>query len=292
MTPQEYVKKYKLNENANFSYDDFFADFSRDFMNAVEVKRAIDDDFSLKKFHILIDEARKKWDGIDNKTAGKLPEFIWSKFYAKVAMKLKEDIFDQVEDSEILQMGQQELLDFLKEELKLFLLFYEKNYIDLVNSLANHHSVQSALEGIQEDIWRKYNIKLRILRSEMKTNIQSIPRLKQAIHRFIAVLGQDVYSKATHNREESKKWKQQERRFHSSFDDMIHWFWLLLKQQEVVPEESFKFLEITPTKDSEAINSAYRKLAIKYHPDKGGKQEKFVTLVEHKNKCLQYATQE
>jgi len=36
------------------------------------------------------------------------------------------------------------------------------------------------------------------------------------------------------------------------------------------------------------VKSAYKKLAILHHPDKGGKQEKFVEITESKNKCLNW----
>lgn len=43
-------------------------------------------------------------------------------------------------------------------------------------------------------------------------------------------------------------------------------------------EKCYKILEIKPTSDKTMIKIAYRKLCLKYHPDKGGSHEKFIKL--------------
>lgn len=57
-----------------------------------------------------------------------------------------------------------------------------------------------------------------------------------------------------------------------------------------IPTESFAFMELSTDATEEDIKNKFRKLAMKYHPDKGGDKDKFTALLEHKNKCLKWAT--
>lgn len=43
---------------------------------------------------------------------------------------------------------------------------------------------------------------------------------------------------------------------------------------------------LTESTTEKEVKSAYKKLAMRHHPDKGGKQAKFVEVTEAKNKCL------
>ena len=56
-----------------------------------------------------------------------------------------------------------------------------------------------------------------------------------------------------------------------------------------IPEESFQYLQIPTFSTPEQVLKRYRELALTMHPDKGGNQEDFITLTEHKNKAYQYA---
>ncbi len=47
-----------------------------------------------------------------------------------------------------------------------------------------------------------------------------------------------------------------------------------------------KILEISPKHTPECIKSAYHRLALKHHPDKGGDPEKFKKILEAKNKLM------
>ena len=52
--------------------------------------------------------------------------------------------------------------------------------------------------------------------------------------------------------------------------------------------EAYRFFGL-PTNSGEAdVKSAYRKLALKYHPDHGGNAEKFKLLVKHKEVLYRY----
>ena len=47
-----------------------------------------------------------------------------------------------------------------------------------------------------------------------------------------------------------------------------------------MPEDYYKILEIDKSASQDEIKKSYRKLALKYHPDKGGDQDKFKKLNE------------
>ena len=53
-----------------------------------------------------------------------------------------------------------------------------------------------------------------------------------------------------------------------------------------VPTEELSVLGLTESATEDDVKSAYKALAMRHHPDKGGKQAKFVEITEAKNKCL------
>ena len=90
MKTKEYVKKYQLNVDDNFNHKDFMVDFTNDF-NEMLSNAKIDGDYG--KFKRLVDDIKKKWSNINNKTLGQLPEKLWSYFYASVIITHKDEMF-------------------------------------------------------------------------------------------------------------------------------------------------------------------------------------------------------
>jgi hypothetical protein len=90
MKTREYVKKYKLNEDDNFDHAKFIADFTIDFQ--VMLSNAnIGKDYG--RFRRLVNDVKKKWSNINNKTAGQLPEKLWGYFYGSTIMSCKDELF-------------------------------------------------------------------------------------------------------------------------------------------------------------------------------------------------------
>lgn len=58
------------------------------------------------------------------------------------------------------------------------------------------------------------------------------------------------------------------------------------------PEASFSFFSISReeinSNTSSVVDSRYKTLALKYHPDKGGSNSEFQLLTEHRQRCLDY----
>lgn len=61
---------------------------------------------------------------------------------------------------------------------------------------------------------------------------------------------------------------------------------------KIVPIKSFNALGLKPDCTADDIHKAYRKLALKCHPDMGGSEKAFTDLTEHKNKCLAWVSNE
>lgn len=90
MKPLDYQKKYNLLQGTNFSHNEFIADLTQDFLALLEVGNSFK---NIKGFENAVRAIRMKWDGINKKTAGNLPEKLWNYFYASVIVKMREDLF-------------------------------------------------------------------------------------------------------------------------------------------------------------------------------------------------------
>lgn len=91
--------------------------------------------------------------------------------------------------------------------------------------------------------------------------------------------------------ERRKKMKEQERLFwdelyREAMYERIALLSLFLSDKSV---SSFKYMGLPSTATEDEIRKRYREMSLACHPDKGGKQEEFVLLTEHKNKCISWA---
>lgn len=57
-----------------------------------------------------------------------------------------------------------------------------------------------------------------------------------------------------------------------------------------MPMDSFEYLGLTIDATPDDIQKRFRELALKAHPDRGGSQEKFIELTNHRNRCLKWAS--
>jgi hypothetical protein len=93
MKPKEYVKKYKLDVDDNFDHNQFMEDFKFDFIALLEVGKGME---RSKGFENTVRAVRMKWDSINNKTRGQLPEKLWGYFYATTVAKMREELFPEM----------------------------------------------------------------------------------------------------------------------------------------------------------------------------------------------------
>jgi hypothetical protein len=93
MNTKEYVTKYKLNVQDNkFNHTDFVSDLTNDFITLLEVGNSTK---NFKGYENAVRAIRMKWDAINNKTVGCLPDKLWNFFYATVIAKTKEELFPE-----------------------------------------------------------------------------------------------------------------------------------------------------------------------------------------------------
>jgi hypothetical protein len=94
-------------------------------------------------------------------------------------------------------------------------------------------------------------------------------------------------------REDNKRRYEQRKRFNAEQDSMFDNFFFnamfaSLFSKRARPVESFTILGLDSSAGEDEVKTAYRKLALEAHPDKGGSQDKFIAITEAKNKCLVY----
>lgn len=93
MKPKEYVKKHGLGSRA-LLHNVFLADFAVDFQTMVEFHQE-SGDWNYTKFKNVVSDMRKKWDAINNRAGGVLPESLWKYFYATVVVALRDKMFGE-----------------------------------------------------------------------------------------------------------------------------------------------------------------------------------------------------
>lgn len=108
MKPKDYVDKYQLFIPGNadkFNHNEFISDLTLDFMTLLEVGNATG---NIKGFENAVNAIRMKWNGINNKTVGQLPNKLWNYFYATVIAKMREQLFPTVMEARRKQAEERE----------------------------------------------------------------------------------------------------------------------------------------------------------------------------------------
>ena len=89
MKTLEYVKKYRLNEDDSFDHNAFMQDFNSDF-NLLLSNANINNDYV--RFRRLVNDMKQKWDNINKKTVGQLPDSLWGYFYATTITQCRDSL--------------------------------------------------------------------------------------------------------------------------------------------------------------------------------------------------------
>jgi DnaJ-domain-containing protein 1 len=89
-------------------------------------------------------------------------------------------------------------------------------------------------------------------------------------------------------RKERREWEQ--RQFNNMFEDFYSDFFnsLFSDSKRAIPKSQFIILGLTEKASADEVRSAYRSLTMLHHPDKGGKQDKFIEITNAKNECLSW----
>jgi hypothetical protein len=112
-----------------------------------------------------------------------------------------------------------------------------------------------------------------------------------------AMFGEYLEQKKAAHDKRKKDWEDMHRWENSSFEEMLRqaqeermraFFRMLMGAS--TPTASFEALGLPTTASAEEIKTAYKRLAIEHHPDKGGDEDKFKEILMAKDKCLAYVT--
>lgn len=94
--------------------------------------------------------------------------------------------------------------------------------------------------------------------------------------------------------EERKKWERDfvEEMYQAYMNSWKNYYKNLLAHIVLasMPIDSFAYLGLAVDATVDDIQKRFRELALKAHPDRGGSQEKFIELTNHRNKCLKWAS--
>lgn len=93
MKPNDYIKKYKLLEVKKFNHNDFVNDIKMDFMNLFEVTFDFSGKANILGFENTVRAIRQKWDSINAKTGGVIPDKLWNYFFASFVAPTRDAMF-------------------------------------------------------------------------------------------------------------------------------------------------------------------------------------------------------
>jgi len=289
-----YVKRFELDKSDNsFSHSIFAEWLEEDFIGLIEEMKRMSD-FDLRQFNYCVKEIKKKWDSINNKTIGNLPEKLWNYFYAQVISKKKDELFPEVKKQKdiIFHFSNPELVEYLRDN---GVPVHGIGRFDYVSEMDLRHA-QNYLAGFDE--------------VEMEYEVVKYA-LSVYIGRLKSILGKIKAKREESERKARERAEEQWRRFesyrsnkgHQNFEDFFdrffgfgngafnNFFNLFYENYVFIPTKSFNLLGFKTNVEDvtvDDIKKAYRSLAMQHHPDKGGKHEDFIAITVAKDECMSY----
>jgi len=275
----DYVKKYNLSQTDKFSHKHFALDFGNDFISRLEVYRTFSK-FSLSKFFDLLDEMENKWNQINKKTAGILPETLFNYIHSTIMMPSIDVEFPHIYETKIKSHNSdiEQLKVMVAEELSL-----------------SDYEIRLVLNDIAFEWNRKYNDNsIGELGLEPNVDFKKIATMVNNKDSYILYY---IFDELTYQLKKLGAAKAQVQfRIHvkerQRRENLFDW-WSFIGSQEIKADKSqyqyyFSALNLTTESKEEDVKKMYRTLSMTKHPDKGGNKEEFVELTEAKNKCLEY----
>lgn len=281
----EYVKKYNLSQTDKFSHKHFILDFGNDFISRLEVYRTFST-YSLTKFFALIDEMENKWNQINKKTAGNLPENVWDDIYYDIMLPTIDTEFphvyefkQKIDKSNLSQLNEMLMYELYPEMTKGYLSRIQEHHIGMAEFEWDHKYTDNSIG----EFGLKPNYYYNLLETEI--NKKDSYTLYYLFDEFTYQLKKDAAEKAA---VQFKIFIKERKKREQIFD----WFDYVYSQGIKVNKNEYVYyfstLNLTITAKEEEVKKNYRLLSMSKHPDKGGNKEDFVELTEAKNKCLEY----
>jgi len=275
----EYVKKYNLSQTDKISHKHFALDFGNDFVSRLEVYRTFSK-FSLSKFFDLLDEMENKWNQINKKTAGILPETLFNYIHSAIMMPSIDVEFPHIYETKNKTDNSniEQLKVMVAEELSL-----------------SNYEIRLVLNDIAFEWNRKYNDNsIGELGLEPNVDFKKIATMVNNKDSYILYY---IFDELTYQLKKLGASKAQVQfRIHvkerQRRENLFDW-WSFISSQGIKVDKSqyqyyFSALNLTTESKEDDVKKMYRTLSMSKHPDKGGNKEEFVELTEAKNKCLEY----
>lgn len=289
----DYVKRYRLNESDSFSHNRFAIDFGNDFLSRLEVYKTFSS-WSELYFWKLYDEMINKWDQINKKTVGQLPDKLWNYMRREIFIPTLEEEFPRIKefknrvdvaripDLRVLILGRFQQLsindDFmLSSHVNDAEIEWDHNYMN--NALGElNYKPNYSYKALEKTIDKANDHCLYYAFDELTHQLMKLAAAKAKIQFRIR-----------HEHEQRRKVYR---------DNNFDW-WSFLGGSEFYDLgrvnindylSYFDLLKINTKSEltEKAVITSYRQLSLVYHPDKGGDAEKFIELTEAKNKCLEF----
>lgn len=166
MKTKEYVEKYELNLNDKFDHDLFIADLTNEFFSLLEVGKNKDGNINIKGYENAVGCIRRKWDAINNKTLGQIPEKLWNYFYATVVAKMREEMFPE-------EMKMRAEKKKFRDEQR----SYRKSYDDMWNSFFAGFMYDALLksgDNTKRIAFEKLNLPITATEEEVKASYRNL----------------------------------------------------------------------------------------------------------------------
>ena len=279
MKTRHFVKKYRLNETDQFDHRRFAVDFGHEFQARLELYKTFSN-WSHARFMELLDEMKDRWDRIELKTVGFLPEKLWNYIYYTILLPQKDELFPEIaaQEKKIDGMKAKQLKSYLANKLDLG---WNKSIVFDAFMEWDRHVANNAVGDL--NIRPNYNLK----RLEEMVSKSSDYLIHYAFDFLKYQLDRMGHARA---KVQFKTHRTHRKRSRFSWTDYIFSQGLdIFSEDEYIP--SFELLgirgDLSKVKESQ-VQKAYRNLSMKHHPDKGGNAETFVEITEAKNKCMEY----
>lgn len=145
---------------------------------------------------------------------------------------------------------------------------------------------RKTIYGLDEGIWRYWYAAIACkIREEYFPEEKKYREFKEA----------EWKAKKAEERAEKERWQKIMDDHQAAWNDEFErrkaaysaWLSALLRIN-TKPISSFETLNLNADATAEDVKKAYKELALKHHPDKGGNQQRFIEITEAKNKCLAY----
>ena len=294
MTTKQYIKKCRLGEGVQYlNHNSFGIDFGTEFFNKLEYLKLTNTGYNHTLFIKHVDDMWKKWEQINLKIPNaELPVSVWYYLYYNIFLPTKDAEFPDIAEKEEIIRG----LDIVglkryisnnapESMIRYFGLgiFFKSDIV----IIADYEWDRNYQENVIGSLGLKPSVSMFRLLEYFDNHCTdymmdyAFTQLVNQSKRLAAAKAKIQFKIHIENKGKRKN--------HSKDD----WHNYISNNNGVVRIDDymsyFLFMRIDPDKtNEEEVNKIFKKMSMLHHPDKGGSHDKFLELVESKNKCIEF----